>query len=70
MVPTYNKINEMVHQRYGCHISHPCWIAEVKRKHGLTRGPAWNSGLGKGAPPCPPHIQEAIERILKDCGAI
>lgn len=41
-----------------------CWIAEVKRELGITRGAARNSGQGKGAPPCPPKYKEVIRRIL------
>ena len=41
-----------------------CWIAEVKREHGLTKGPAPNGGQGRGAPPCPPRYRNAIMRCL------
>jgi len=70
MIPTYDDIAERVRQRYGYNISHTCWIAEVKRQHGLTRGPAWNTGKGKGSPPCPAHIFKAIEDVLREYGAI
>lgn len=41
-----------------------CWIAEVKRAHGMTRGAAPNSGKGVGVPPCPRRYWEAIERAI------
>jgi len=41
-----------------------CWIAEVKRAHGLTRGIAPNKGRGKGSLPCPRRYWEAIESSL------
>ena len=45
-----------------------CWIAEVKRELGLTRGHASTWGKGKGEPPCPPWAREAIVRCLYDEG--
>jgi hypothetical protein len=41
-----------------------CWIAEIKRQRGETRGPAPNRGRGRGAPPCPLEYGEAIRREL------
>ena len=70
MVPTYREIKERVYKRFGYKIHHDCCIAEVKREHSLTRGHAWNWGMGKGAPPCPSHIREAIENVLRECGSI
>ena len=69
MVPTYEDIRRRVAKKYEKGIR-TCWIAEVKRKHGLTRGPAWNTGQGRGAPPCPPDSREAIECVLREYGAI
>ena len=43
-----------------------CWIAEVKRELGLTRGAAPNAAQGQGAPPCPPKYKDAIRRALSD----
>jgi len=43
-----------------------CWIAEVKREKGLTRGHAHNYGKGKGAPPCPKHIKKVLREIIKN----
>ncbi len=42
-----------------------CWIAEVKRALGLTRGPAPNTGQGRGAPPCPKKYKVGIRRVLE-----
>jgi hypothetical protein len=41
-----------------------CWIAEVKRHHGLTQRVAWNRGLGTGKRPCPPNYWSAIEKVI------
>ena len=41
-----------------------CWIAEVKRELGLTKGTAPNAGQGRGAPPCPPRYRDAIKRCI------
>lgn len=67
---TYQEIMKEVKKNTGRNISHTCWIAEVKRNHGLTRGPAHNTGSGKGAPPCPSWAWEAIEHVLKNHGLI
>ena len=60
---TYREIQERVRRRTGQTVK-TCWIAEVKRELALTTRTAWNSGRGKGAPPCPPHLKEAIRRCL------
>jgi hypothetical protein len=41
-----------------------CWIAEIRRELGTTRGPAPNTGQGQGASPCPPKYKEALKHIL------
>ena len=41
-----------------------CWIAEVKREKGLTRGHAHNYGKGIGASPCPEHIKIVLKDII------
>lgn len=41
-----------------------CWIAEVKRSLGFPMRRAWNSGQGRGAPPCSAHIRPVIEQVL------
>lgn len=67
---TYQKIIEETEKKTRRKLYHTCWIAEVKRHYGLTRGPAHNSGIGKGAPPCPVWAWTAIEQILKKYGLI
>lgn len=47
-----------------------CWIAHVKEKHGLTRGPAPNRQRSERAKPCPPGKEAAIERALRRFGMI
>ena len=66
MSPTYREIRECAAQALGVQPGSvkTCRIAEVKRKHGLTKGPAPNSGQGRGAPPCPPRYRAAIMRCL------
>jgi hypothetical protein len=66
--PTYDQIIAEV--RRGVQVSHTCWVAEVKRAYGLTRGPAPNRGRGNGAPPCPPAVFTVIEIILREHGSI
>ncbi len=63
---TYKQIQQRAAQFLGVRPSSvkTCWIAEVKRESGETRGTAPNSGIGKGAPPCPPSYRTAIERAL------
>jgi hypothetical protein len=41
-----------------------CWIADVKREMGLTRGVAPNTGRGIGAPPCPEKYRREIKKVL------
>jgi len=67
---TYNEIKKQVKRKSGITIHHPCWIAKVKRRHGLTRGPAWNRGQGMGAPACPQDVFRVIEEVLRDNGEI
>ena len=43
-----------------------CWIAEIKREFGLTRGPAPNRGKGRGAPPCPPRYRTVLRSVLRE----
>jgi hypothetical protein len=41
MVPTYEQIQEEIKRRF--HVSvKTCWMVDIKERHGLTRGPAWN----------------------------
>jgi len=46
-----------------------CWIADVKREWGQTRGPAHNRGKGRRAPSCPAIYRQAIRRVLDGQGA-
>lgn len=62
-MPTYKQIAECVRRRTGRTVK-TCWIAEVKRELGLTARPAWNRGLGAGAPPCPSRYKETIRHCL------
>ncbi|MCY4060315.1 MAG: hypothetical protein OXG44_20230 [Gammaproteobacteria bacterium] len=64
---TYREITACV-KRHDGRVVRSCWIAEVKRETGLTRGHAWNRGRGRGAPICPPWAREAIRRFLYDDG--
>ena len=71
MVPIYKDIRVKARKDYGYQkYIEPCWIAEVKRKYGLTRGHAWNWGQGESKRPCPLDLFEIIENVLRDCGAI
>ena len=64
-IRTYREIKACVKQPFtGRTLHHDCHIAEVKRELGLTRGPAPNRGMGKGAPPCPPWARQAILACL------
>ena len=62
---TYKEIINQVKRRAGIQIYHTCWVAEVKRAHGLTKRRAWNCGHGVGAPPCPLRVFKAIEQVLR-----
>ena len=44
-----------------------CWIAEVKRKLGLTKRVAWNRGRGKGSQRCPEDLRQLILRCFTSC---
>ena len=63
MVPTYKEIQECVRRQTGRTVR-TCWIAEVKRELGMTRGPAPNRGQGTGAPPCPTRFKDAIRHCV------
>ncbi len=67
---SYPRIKALVELQTRIKIYHSCWIAEVKRLHGLTLGPSWNRGNGNGAPPCPLPVFKAIEKALKRNGEI
>lgn len=63
---TYHQLQETVAARLGILPSSvkTCWIAEVKRELGLTRGAAPNHGRGVGAPPCPERCRKAIREAI------
>jgi len=65
---TYGEIQHLVGKILGVRPSSvkTCWIAEVKRELGLTRGSAPNTGRGQGAAACPPKYKEAIRRVLSN----
>ena len=69
-MPTYREIMKEVENATGRKIHHTCWVAEVKRHYGLTRGLAHNSGTGRGSPPCAEWAWNAIEQVLKNHGVI
>jgi len=68
--PTYEQVKERVLQDSGIRVHRSCWIAEVMRKYGLTTRTAWNTGRGRGSPECPEKQHKAIEKALRDLGAI
>jgi len=63
---TYTEIQKAVAARIGVKPASvkTCWIADVKRERGETRGPAPNRGAGQGAPPCPAEYRKAIRAVL------
>ena len=67
---TYTEIQHLVARILGVRPSSvkTCWVAEVKRELGLTRGSAPNTGRGQRAPACPPKYKEAIWRVLSNEG--
>ena len=64
---TYKQVQDCVAQELGVQPSSvsTCWIAEVKREHGLTQRQAPNAVQGRGARPCPPRYRCAIERCIE-----
>ena len=67
-MPTYAQIQACVHGHIGRTVR-TCWIAEVKREMGLTGRRAWNTGMGVGAPPCPPRYKAAIRACIRGLSA-
>ncbi|HKF51404.1 MAG TPA: hypothetical protein VKB26_03765 [Candidatus Acidoferrales bacterium] len=63
---TYKEIQRAVGQVLSVRPSSvkTCWIADVKREMGLTRGIAPNTGQGVGAPTCPEKYKREIKKVL------
>lgn len=69
MVPTYEQIREEIKRRFHVGVK-TCWIADIKERHGLTRGAA-RKRLKRGrANPCPPRYLAIIEEVMQDLGMI
>ena len=63
---TYEQIKEWVYRVSGLKIHHPCYIADVKARHGLTRGLAHNRHSADcRVVPCPPALVGPIEAALR-----
>jgi len=61
---TYKEIQGEIRRRYGITVK-TCWIAHVKERHGLTRGPAHNRRGIERVHPCPERIRPMIEEMLR-----
>ena len=63
---TYQEIQKKSSEKLGLRPSSikTCWISEVKREKGLTRGHSHNYGKGIGASPCPEHIKIVLKDII------
>ena len=63
---TYQKIKEYVKEKYGLNV-HTKYIAEVKRRHGLSMHEAANKVdvLKREYPNCPEERVKAVEEALK-----
>lgn len=66
---TYKAIQTEYRRWYG-RIVKTCWIADVKRKHGKTRGPAPNRAGAAPQEPCPPDIFPKLEALMQEMGVI
>lgn len=65
---TYERIKDEVRRKHGKSVK-PCWIADVKERYGLTRGPAHNRKRPR-ANPCPDKVRPLIEDVLRQLGMI
>ena len=64
MPGTYKDIQEYVKKNYGISIK-TCWIADVKRAHGLTKRTSPNRiDSNSVAYPCPSEHRKKIENAL------
>ncbi len=67
---TYSQINAQLRELGGRGLK-PCYIADVKRRHGLATRPAWNrENLDKPKHPCPTSKRALLEQVLRDLGMI
>ena len=63
---TYAQITEYVRRVFGFKIHHPCWIADVKARHGLTTRLAHNRrSADYRMVPCPPPKVAPIEAAFR-----
>ena len=70
MIPRYQDWKEHIRKTFGF-TPKPCWIADVRAEHGLTRRIANNRMDPKQRTnPCPPHRRLAIEESLRFLGMI
>ena len=66
---TYRRIGSVVKLRHG-YFPAPCWIADVKARHGLTTRVAHNRRGPGRVKPCPPDRVAHIEEALKALGGL
>lgn len=63
---TYKKINDYITNQLGHRAVKTCWIADIKRKHGLTTRQAHNRiSTNSVTNPCPSDKVADIESALK-----
>lgn len=51
-------------------VKQTCWIADVKERHGLTRGPPPNRKGAQRAKPCPDSKVAVVEAALEHFGLL
>ena len=61
---SYKQAQELFKKRHG-KIAKTCWIADIKREHGKTKGPAHNRH-GDYKYPCPESDRPNLTKVLKD----
>ena len=62
-IPTYKEIQSIIKNGHGVSVK-TCWIADVKERHGMTRGPAPNRiHFEKRLNPCPEKYVKFIEAL-------
>lgn len=62
---TYEKAQRIYKKRHGKTVK-SCWIADIKRKHGMTKHQSWNRIGPKPKYPCPDDVFPKLEKILKE----